>query len=43
MIADTCHISYQTVCTHIKNIYEKLHVASNTEAVIKAVREGLVS
>lgn len=42
MIADECHISYQTVKSHIKNIYHKLHVASMTEAVSKALREKLV-
>jgi DNA-binding NarL/FixJ family response regulator len=42
MIADECDISYQTVKSHIKNIYHKLHVASMTEAVTKALRERLV-
>lgn len=42
MIADECSISYQTVKSHIKNIYHKLHVASMTEAVSKALRERLV-
>ena len=42
MIADECSISYQTVKSHIKNIYHKMHVASMTEAVSKALRERLV-
>lgn len=42
MIADRMSISYETVRSHMKHIYEKLHVASMTEAVAKALREGLV-
>lgn len=42
MIADSLGISYETVRSHMKNIYSKLHVHSNTEAVIKALRERIV-
>ncbi|MFI5171526.1 MAG: response regulator [Chitinophagales bacterium] len=42
MIADAISISYETVRTHMKNIYTKLHVNSNTEAVSKAMREKIV-
>ncbi|MCR9065029.1 MAG: response regulator transcription factor [Cytophagales bacterium] len=42
MIADTCGISYSTVNTHMKNIYEKLHVNSAPEAVVKAIEMRLV-
>ena len=42
MIADTCHISYETVRSHMKKIYEKLHVVSMTEAVAKAINQKLV-
>ncbi|HYV90392.1 MAG TPA: response regulator transcription factor [Chitinophagales bacterium] len=37
------NISYDTVRSHIKHIYEKLHVFSMTEAVAKAIHERLVS
>ena len=42
MIADKLSISYETVRSHVKKIYEKLHVASLTEAVGKAMRERIV-
>lgn len=42
MIAAQLNISLDTVRTHIKNIYEKLHVHSQTEAVSKAINEKLV-
>jgi DNA-binding NarL/FixJ family response regulator len=41
MIADKCNIGIETVKTHFKRIYEKLHVASMTEAVAKAIHEKL--
>ncbi|HZT22049.1 MAG TPA: response regulator transcription factor [Verrucomicrobiae bacterium] len=34
-IADKIQVSYATVHTHIRHIYEKLHVRSRTEAVAK--------
>ncbi len=34
-IADHLPLSYETVRTHLKNIYEKLHVRSRTEAAAK--------
>jgi len=37
-IADAMHVSYATVHTHIRHIYEKLHVRSRTEAVAKHLR-----
>jgi DNA-binding NarL/FixJ family response regulator len=42
MIADELNISYETVRSHVKKIYEKLHVASVTQAVSKAMKEKLV-
>lgn len=34
-IADLLSISFETVRTHIRSIYEKLHVHSRTEATLK--------
>ena len=42
LIAEKCFISYETVRTHVKRIYKKLHVASASEAVVKAIRQRLV-
>lgn len=42
MIADACGISYGTVNSHLKKIYEKIHVHSATEAVQKAIFQSLV-
>lgn len=42
LIAAELEISLDTVRTHIKHIYDKLHVRSQTEAVIKAINEKLV-
>ena len=35
MVADQVHLSLDTIRTHIKSIYSKLHVHSVTEAVHK--------
>jgi DNA-binding NarL/FixJ family response regulator len=42
LIASDMQISIDTVRTHIKKIYEKLQVHSQTEAVSKALQEKLV-
>ena len=41
-IAEKNFIGYETVRTHVKKIYQKLHVASMTEAVVKAIKHGLI-
>ncbi|MFI5129206.1 MAG: response regulator [Chitinophagales bacterium] len=41
-IAEKIFLSYHTVRDHVKSIYQKLHVASATEAVAKALKEKLV-
>ena len=43
MIAGKLNITYDTVRAHMKKIYEKLHVASMTEAVAKALNQKLFS
>ena len=42
IVANKCGIAFETVKTHIKNIYEKLHVASMSGAVAKAIHENLI-
>ncbi len=42
MVADDLTISIETVRSHIKHVYEKLHVQSQGEAIGKAFREGLI-
>lgn len=42
MISDKLRISYHTVNFHIRNIYQKLHVHTVSEAVAKAIRENIV-
>jgi len=43
MIAERSNISYHTVNSHVKKIYEKLHVHSVSEAVSKALHEKIVA
>jgi len=42
MIADKLSMGYDTVHTHIKSIYRKLHVASMGEAISKAIRGKII-
>jgi DNA-binding NarL/FixJ family response regulator len=42
MIAEKLFLSFHTIHSHIKNIYEKLHVNSKGEAVAKAIKNKLV-
>ena len=41
LIAQLTNTSYETVRTHVKNIYKKIGVASASEAVIKALKMNL--
>jgi DNA-binding NarL/FixJ family response regulator len=41
-IADELNVSLDTVRFHFRNIYKKMHVHSQSEAVVKAIKEGLV-
>ena len=41
-IADSLFISIETVRYHFRNIYKKLHVHSQSEAVAKAIKEGII-
>ena len=41
-IAAALFISVDTVRHHIRNIYKKLHVHSQSEAVAKAIRKGVI-
>lgn len=42
LIAAELFVAMDTIKTHVRNIYAKLHVHSNTEAVSKAIRDKIV-
>lgn len=42
MMANVMMISFETVKSHVKNVYRKLHVSSNSEAVAKAIKQKIV-
>ena len=41
-IAESLDLSVHTVSTHMRRVYAKLHVSTNTGAVAKALREGII-
>ena len=41
-ISQECFISYETVRTHVKRIYKKLHVTSKAEAILKANQQQII-
>ncbi|MBI4427867.1 MAG: response regulator transcription factor [Ignavibacteriales bacterium] len=43
MIGERLFISLDTVRNHIRHIYEKLHVHSKSQAVARAIKEGLTT
>jgi DNA-binding NarL/FixJ family response regulator len=43
MIAEKLFLSTFTIRAHIRNIYDKLHVHSKSQAVAKALKEGVIS
>jgi len=42
MISSELNVAFDTVRSHLKNIYQKLHVNSGKEAIVKALREKIV-
>ena len=42
-IAEQLVITERTVCTHVSNILDKLHLASRTQAALFALKEGLAT
>ena len=40
--ADRLFVSHDTIRFHVRNIYERLHVHSKSEAVIKALKSGWI-
>ena len=42
MVAEDCGITINTVREHIRNIYHKMNVHTTTEAVLLAIKNGLI-
>src|SRR6266487_773110 len=42
IIAEKCFLSYDTVRTHVRSIYKKLHVTSVNQAIVKAFKQRLI-
>jgi DNA-binding NarL/FixJ family response regulator len=42
MIADVMQVALETVKSHVKNVYRKLHVSSSNEAIAKALKQKIV-
>ena len=42
-IADSMSVSYNTITTHVRNIYKKLAVNNRAEAVIEAIQMGIIN
>jgi len=41
LIADKLEMNYETVCTHLKRVFKKLHVNSRTEAAIRYINSKM--
>ena len=41
-VGEKCHITFNTVAFHVKQIYEKLQVSSRSAAVFQALSSGLI-
>lgn len=41
-IAEALYLSAHTVDSHLRHIYSKLHVNSQTAAVARAIRDGVI-
>jgi DNA-binding NarL/FixJ family response regulator len=42
IIASTLFVSFETVRSHLKNIYNKLHVNCGKEAIAKVLSERII-
>ncbi len=36
-------VTVNTISYHVRHIYEKLHVHSRSEAIVKALRDGIIA